>query len=314
MLSLRSAFAAIVAIVLIVVATVGCQKSSAPQIPGDKVREYAGDLINRSLFQQAIEQYQYYLDNYDVEPREQANVNYIIANTYFERVHDYEKALSYYLKIKHFYPESSLMEEVNKRIVACLERLDKPQDAKQALDETVLMDPSQVKQSRPGAVIAKIDNREITVGDLEFEISQLPPSIRDQFQSREKKLEFLREYVATELLYDTAKRAGLDRDPAIVEGAFQAKKALMVRKLLEDRVAGKVNIEEDDLELYYEANKDKFAEKDDEGNVTRQKSLSEVREQVYNDLARKKYQDAYQALIERMLMAENVRFFESRLD
>jgi tetratricopeptide (TPR) repeat protein len=292
----------------------GCKTETKPKVEGDRVREYAGDLVNRSLFTEAIEQYQTYLKDYEIEDRERANVNYIIANTFFDRVRNYEKALAFYLKIKHFYPESSLMEEVNKKIVACLERLDKPEDAKQALDEAVQMDPTQVKQSRPGAVVAKIDKREITVGDLNFEISQLPPSVRDQFRTREKKLQFLREYVATELLYDTAKRAGLDREQAIVEGAFQAKKSLMVRKLLEDRVAGKVNIEEEDLQLYFDANKETYSEKDDDGNIVNEKSLADVREQVYNDYGRQKYQNAYQALIERMLMAENVRFFESRVE
>ena len=299
--------------VVSILGVVGCSTKVQPKIDGDKVREYAGDLMNRSLFMPAIEQYQKYLDDYDIETREQANVNYIIANTYFDRVRNYEQALTYYLKIKHLYPESSLMEDVNKKIVACLERLDQPQDAKQALDETVQMDPSQVQKKRPGAVVAKIDKREITMGDLEFEISQLPPSVRDQFQSREKKLQFLREYIATELLYDTAKRAGLDREQEVVEGAFQAKKALMVRKLLDDRVAGKVDITDDDLELYFEANKEKYAERDEDGNIKSEKSLPDVREQVYNDYARKKYQDAYQGLIERMLMGENVRFFESQV-
>lgn len=292
----------------------GCKTETKPSVDGDKVREYAGDLVNRSLFDDAIEQYQIYLKDYEIEDRERANVNYIIANTFFDRIRNYEKALAYYLKIKHFYPESSLMEEVNKKIVACLERLDQPEDAKQALDESVQMDPTQVVEKRPGAVVAKIDKREITVGDLDFEINQLPASVRDQFRTREKKLEFLREYVATELLYDTAKRAGLDREQAVVEGAFQAKKALMVRKLLEDRVAGKVNIQEEDLQLYFDANKEKYAEKDDEGNVVSEKSLPDVREQVYNEYARQKYQNAYQALIEKMLMAENVRFFESRVE
>ena len=293
---------------------VGCQGERKPVVSGDRLREYAGDLVNRGLYTQAIRQYQKYLDEYDVDPKERANVNYIIANTYFDRVKDYEQALAYYLKIKHFYPESSLIEEVNKRIVACLERLEKTEDAKQALDESVQLEPSKVKRKRPGAVVAKIGNREITLGDLEYEIQQLPPSVRDQFRSREKKLQFLREYVATELLYDTARRAGLDKDKDVIEGAFQAKKALMVRKLLEQRVADKVQIDDDDIRLYYEAHKTDYAEKDTDGNVIRERPLSEVRQQVIRDLTQEKYQNAYQALIERMIMAENVRFFDSRVE
>ncbi len=291
----------------------GCAQEKKPAVNGDKLREYAGDLINKSLYTQAIQEYQRYLDEYDIDNRERANVNYIIANTYFDRVKDYQQALAYYLKIKHLYPESSLMEEVNKKIVSCLERLEKTEDAKQALDETVQYDQSKVEKKRPGEVIAKIGNREVTQGDLDFEISQLPPSVRDQFRSREQKLAFLRDYVATDLLYNTAKRAGLDKDKDVIEGAFQAKKSLMVRKLLEDRVANKVKIEDSDIQLYYDAHKDDYAEKDKDGNVVKEKPLSEVRQQVVQDLSRKKYMDEYQALIERMIMAENVKFYENRV-
>jgi len=291
----------------------GCAKEKKPTVNGDKLREYAGDLINKSLYPQAIQEYQRYLDEYNIDSRERANVNYIIANTYFDRVKDYQQALAYYLKIKHLYPESSLMEEVNKKIVACLERLEKTEDAKQALDETVQYDQSKVQKKRPGEVIAKIGKREITQGDLDFEINQLPPSVRDQFRSKEQKLAFLRDYVATDLLYNTAKRAGLDKDKDVIEGAFQAKKTLMVRKLLEDRVANKVKVEDSDIQLYYDAHKDDYAEKDKDGNIVREKPLSEVRQQVAQDVSRKKYQDEYQALIERMIMAENVKFYENRV-
>ncbi|MBN1479743.1 hypothetical protein EH223_17685 [candidate division KSB1 bacterium] len=292
---------------------ISCQPESKPAIEGDKLREYAGALVNRSLYEQAIEVYDDYLEDYKVDKTEQANVNYIIADLYFERLNDYESALAYYLKVKHLYPESSLIDETNKKIVACLERLERSEDAQQALDEAVQLDPSDVQKKRPGEVVARIGKREITQGDLDFQISKLPPSVRDQFKTTEQKLNFLREYVATELLFDTAKRAGFDKDPEVIEGAFQAKKSLMVQKLLADRVAAKARVEEDDLELYYQAHKDDYAEKDEEGNIVREKSLQEVQEEVARDLTRKKYMDAYQAMIEKMLLTEDVQFFESRV-
>ncbi|MBN1541956.1 hypothetical protein JW992_07390 [candidate division KSB1 bacterium] len=301
-------------LILLLIASTGCRQESTLNVHPDKVREYAGDLVNRQLYFQAIEQYEYYLKNFSVEPREQANVIYIISNTYFDRLKDYENALSGYLKIKHFYPDTPLMEEVNKRIVACLERLERSADAQQALQEAVHLDQQQVKKKRPGAVVAQIGKRDVTLGDLEFEINQLPPSVRDQFNSPEQKLEFLREYVATELLYDTAKRSGLDNDAEVIEGAFQAKRALMVRKLLQERVSAKVEIKEEDIELYYQAHKDDFAEKDKNGVVVREKSLEQVRQQVQEALYRERYARAYRDLIDRMVLAENVQFFPDRVN
>ena len=291
----------------------GCQNTSKPAVDGDKLREYAGDLINRSLYTQAIDVYSDYLASYKLSDDERANVNYIIGNTYFDRLHDYESALAYYLKIKHLYPASSLINETNKKVVACLERLERSEDAQQALDESVQINPAAAPIKRPGAVVARIGKREITQGDLDFEISQLPQTVRDQFGAKEQKLNFLREFVATELLYDTAKRAGLDKDAEVIAAAFQAKKSFMVQKLLQERVAAKAQIESDDLQLFWEANKDNYAEKDAEGNVVQEKSFDQVRDQVMRDLSRRKQQNAYEGLIEKMILAEDVQFFESRL-
>ncbi len=300
-------------VTLIAAMTTNCQNNAKPAVDGDKLREYAGDLVNRSLYKQAIEVYTDYLAKYQIDDEERANVNYIIANTYFERMHDYESALAFYLKIKHLYPESSLINETNKKIVACLERLERSEDAQQALDEAVLLNSESKPKKRPGAVIARIGKREITQGDLDFEISQLPQSVREQLRTKEQKINFLREYVATELLYDTAKRAGLDKDPEVIEAAFQAKKGYMVQKLLRERIAAKAQVEPDDLQLYWEAHKEDYAEKDQDGNIIQEKTLDQVRDQVVRDLSRMKQQNAYQGLIEKMILAEDVKFYENRL-
>lgn len=291
----------------------GCGSNSGSKVSGDKMREFANDLYNRELFKQAIEQYKIYLSDYNVGDKEQANINYIIGDIYFDRLKDYENALTFYLKVKHFYPETSLTEEINKKVVACLERLDRSVDAQQALKETTSLDPGAVAPNRPGEVIARIGNRNITMGDLNFEINQLPPNMRQQFSEREKKLEFLNQYLTTEMLFNTAKREGLDNDKDVLDQAFQAKKRFMVYKLLEQRVAQNIQTTDTDLQLYYEANKDKYTEKDKDGNVLREKSLAEVRDQVARDYYQKRYLDESQRLIGKMMEAESVQIFEDKI-
>jgi len=291
----------------------GCGGNKPSAADGEKLREYAGDLVNRSLYKQAVAAYESYLRDFRPDDRETANLYYTVANLYFDRLRNYEEALAYYLKIKHFYPGHTLIPEVNKKIIACLERLDRGADARQALEETVHLDPTRVAKKRPGAVVARIGTREVTQGDLNFEIDQLPPSVRDQFRDHDKKVAFLQEYVATELLYDTAKRAGLDNDAQVVEGAFQSKKMLMVRRLLQDKIADRININEGDVDLYYQAHKDDYAEKDDKGKVKHHRPLNEVRQQVTQDLYRQKYQQAFQELISRTMLSENVQFYNDQV-
>jgi tetratricopeptide (TPR) repeat protein len=279
-------------------------------VEGEKVRAYANALYNRELYPQAVETYQRYLDLYHVNDNQRANINFVIGNIYFERLHDYENAMAYFLKIKHLFPESELMSRTDRLVVECLERLQRSADAKQALDEATSLEPGSSTPSRPGEIIAKIGDREITSGDLAFQISQLPDYVQSQFQSTGGKREFLRQFIATELFYDAAKRKGLDRDKEVTEGTFQAKKSLMVQRYLQDEIAGQVQLNAEDIELYFKANQEKYAEKDKDGKIIRQKPLDEVRKQVAEDLLRERQQKAYEELMARMMRTENVQIFD----
>ncbi|MFQ5823685.1 MAG: hypothetical protein ACE5JB_06485 [bacterium] len=301
-------------VLIIILFVSGCQQKSEPKIEGSRIREFANVLYNRQLYHQALDEYTYYLTNYILSDDESANINYIIGDIYFERLKDYENALAYYLKIKHFYPESPLSDEVSKKIVECLERLERSADAQQALEEAALLEPSQARPRRPGAVIAKIGKKEITMGDLDHEINQLPPYMKSQISDKSKKIEFLKQYIATELLYDTAKRKGLDKDKEVIDAAFQAKKNFMVQMLLKEEISQNVNIHDSDVELYYKANKEKYAKKDKEGKIIEIRPFEEVKTQVMQDLIRERQQEVYDQLVQRMMRAEAVKIYEDRLE
>ncbi|MFQ5674974.1 MAG: tol-pal system YbgF family protein [bacterium] len=276
---------------------VACQNKTQPKFDGAQIRDYASALYNRELYQQSVQQYVYYLDHYDLDDVEAARVNFQIGNIYFERVHDYENALSYYLKIKHLYPESDLLDQVNKKMVECLERLQRSADAQQVLEEAALLDPSQRQSSRPGTVIAKIGKREITTGDLDHEISLLHPSQQAQLTDKSKKVEFLKDFIARELLYNTAKRKGLEKDKEVIEATFRAKQSFMVDKLLAEEIS----------------QQEKYADKDKDGKVIAIKSLDEVKAQVMQDLIREKQKEAYDRLVRRMMRAEAVKIFDDKV-
>jgi hypothetical protein len=99
----------------------------------------------------------------------------------------------------------------------------------------------------------------------------------------------------------------------VVDGAFQARKALMVRRLLQDKVADRINVSEGDIDLYYRAHREDYAEKNDKGKVVREKPFSEVQQQVAQDLYRDKYQRAFQELIGGMIQSEGVQFFDDQV-
>lgn len=285
----------------------------APNLSKEKIRSLANALYNRDLFQQSIAVYEKYLNEYNLSEDEQANTSFMIGNIYFDRVKDYENAMAYYERVKQLYPESDLVDESEKRIVECLERLQRSADARQALEEATFLDESKIQKKRPGEVVAKIGSREITSGDLEYEMKSLPPFMLAQIKDKSKKVEFLKQYVATELLYDTAKRKGLERDPEVVEAAFQAKKNFMVQKLLQEELSSNIDFEEEDLRTYFQANLKNYVEKGDSTQADRQLSFDEARQQVTQDYIRSKQQSAYQRLVERMMRAEDVKIFEDKV-
>jgi tetratricopeptide (TPR) repeat protein len=299
---------------LLIMIHLGCgNKQTEPSLSKDKARDYANELYNRQLFRQSAAEYERYLNNYNLDKTEQANISYTIGDVYFDRLRDYENALTFYIRAKYFNPKEELRREIDKKIVACLERLNRTEDAKQTIQEATSLEPESVQKKRPGAVVARIGTREISQGDIDFELSQLHPSVRSQYTRKEKKLEFLNQYILTELLYNSAKNMGIENDNEVIEAAFQAKKNIMVQKYLQDQIVKEVKIVPEDVELYYKANKEKYVEKDKEGNVVREKSLAEVQQQAAQDLLIERQQEAYRRTAERLMRAEGVQIYDDVL-
>ena len=300
-------------LVFLTILIIGCSKQMEPNLNKEQARNYANELYNRRLFKQSAAEYERYLNAYKLNETEQANISYTIGDIYFERLKDYENALAYYIRIKYLHPKEEIKKEVDKKIVACLERLERTEDAEQTLRESTSLEPEAIQKKRPGAVVARIGSREITQGDIDFELSQLPPSIRSQYNTKEKKLEFLNQYILTELLYKSAQNMELDKDAEVIEAAFQAKKSIMVQKYLQDQIRKEVKIKPEDVELYYKANKDKYVEKDKEGNVIREKPFDEVQQQAAQDLMVERQQDVYKRMVERLMRAEGVQVYDDVL-
>lgn len=302
-------------IIFIFLLLIACQSKVKTNIPADKKRELANVLYNQQLYQQAVEEYLEYLNNYQLDPSEQANISYQIANIYFDRLHDYENALAYYLRLKYLYPTSNLQKEANKKVVECLERLRRSTDAQQVIEQTAALDESQKRETQPGEVIAKIGNREFTTGDMKYELNRLPVYVREQIKTKQQKIDFLKSVIAQQLLYDSAKRKGLDKDKEVRAGLLEAEKSLMAQKLLEEEIKNKVSLEKysnADVELYYKAHKEKYVEKDEKGKVKRTMPFHEVQQQVAQDFIQEKQQEVYKQLIERLMQAEKVKIYEGK--
>jgi len=102
-----------------------------------------------------------------------------------------------------------------------------------------------------GAVLAKIDDVTITLGEFQERINRQSPYIRARYTSLEKKKEFLNAQIQFEILAKEAYRRGLDKDPEVV----RTMKQVMIQKLMRDEFDTKVTadtVSDDEMKKYYE--------------------------------------------------------------
>jgi len=274
----------------------------------EKQKQYVNSLLNKGLYRQASEVYEKLVDAPGLTAKQRANLAYLAGNIYMENSRDYESALADYLKVKVLAPDSELDNEVNQRSVECLERLGRSLDAQQEMEQYTSLDKGKAEPPKGSTVVAKIGNRSITMDELQRKIKELPPYYQELFKTREKQLDFLQQYIATELSYEKAKRKGYENDKDIVAQAFEAKKALMMQKLVKEEVEDNINITDKEMELYYEAHKKDFIEKKDKQE--KQKTFDEARDNIINLLKGEKEKELYKSLILKLFQTENVKIYD----
>lgn len=119
---------------------------------------------------------------------------------------NYEKALSWLYRVEMIDPDTSLKSEVGSKIVHCLETLGKFHAAEYALEARSSLQENREEELKGGKVVAEIGNRKITLREVDEALDELPPWTKEQFKGSEKKVEFMRKYVADELFYRKAKK------------------------------------------------------------------------------------------------------------
>jgi parvulin-like peptidyl-prolyl isomerase len=198
----------------------------------------ANALRQEGLAQEAIREFDVALQSNELAKSKKANIAYLAANLYFEELKDYKKALAYYVRAKHFNPQSSERQKIEQRTVECLEKLGRSADAQYKLSEATYL---------AGEKAAKYPG-----------VQKLPPFQREQYQDDDAKLEFLKMYIANELMHTAALRKGYQDDTSLREQVSQLQKMLMIRKLYDEQVRNAVSITPTEMDLYYQAHKQEF--------------------------------------------------------
>lgn len=267
----------------------------------EKQRELANKLESVGLYEQAAIEYEKYLENTKVPLKVRSNIAYSIGKIYMD-LGKYEKAISWLYQVEIADPESKLKNETALKIVHCLEKLGKYNSAQYTLENKT--DVTHKKAPPTEKIIAKIGNDEYTLKEINETLDKLPKEFQKEFKNKDKKLEFVKKYIADELLFRKAKKLEFDKDPDIRRKIEEFSKNLMVQKVMDTEIQQKVKIDESDIKLYFKANKNKYKDK----------KYEEIKEQVKQDYTIEKFSQEYNKLINQILLTSEVKLFPEVLE
>lgn len=238
--------------------------SAAPASGGggmsaDEQRRYAAYLEGKSEPMAAVRAYEAYLDSAALSPQERSKVAYSVAKLSID-AERYDEALPYLYQAEFLDPESGLKDEINKKVVLCLDKLGRGTDLRHELRKRTDIKRSAADVEAGETVLAEFAGEVLTDKDLEKEVEKLPPAARDSVAAPEKQAEMVKMLVAQRLLLDKARRLELDKDPEIQDQLVKQLDAMIVQKLIEDEVRKNVQVTPEDVERFYKAEPAKFTD------------------------------------------------------
>ncbi|MFH1847435.1 MAG: peptidylprolyl isomerase [Candidatus Omnitrophota bacterium] len=112
------------------------------------------------------------------------------------------------------------------------------------------------KASEKEVVIVSIGKTKVTISDFNERLANLPQKYREIIQKR--KNEYLQELINDTLLYQEAVRQNIHKDKDVLKVLDEARKKILIARLLKDNIDDVVEITEDDVKEYYGRNKMKY--------------------------------------------------------
>ena len=153
--------------------------------------------------------------------------------------------------------------------------------------------------NRGQKVLAKIGDRVITLEEFDKKIERLPKQYQEILKVQKKK--FLDEIIREELLHKEALKSKIDKDPETQEVIAEAKKRILVARLIKNRVQDKAFISEEEIKRYYDEHSEEFMLPErwraSHVLVDTPKEAEEIREKLkqgasFEELAEKRSKDA----------------------
>jgi len=119
--------------------------------------------------------------------------------------------------------------------------------------------PQPLSPELAGKVLAKVGDKEITLGEYAATLERMDQFERLRYQSAERRKQLLDEIIKVELLAAEAKRRGLDQKPETQERIRQLLRNEILQETRE-KIPAPASIPESEVRAYYDAHRDEFRE------------------------------------------------------
>jgi peptidyl-prolyl cis-trans isomerase C len=136
---------------------------------------------------------------------------------------------------------------------------DKPAGQDAAPQASASAGPQKLSPELAAKVLAKVGDREITLGEYAATLERMDQFERLRYQSPERRKQLLDEIIKVELLAEEAKRRGLDKRPETQERIRQLLRDELLRETREGMPAA-ASIPDSEVRAYYDQNRDEFRE------------------------------------------------------
>jgi hypothetical protein len=144
-------------------------------------------------------------------------------------------------------------------LLTILSACHKSHQASPAPSESVSAEPGKLTPELAKQVLAKVGDREITLGEYAETLERMDPFERLRYQSADRRKQLLNEIIQVELLAEEAKRRGLDKQPETQERLRQMLKQELLADLRRSLPAPG-DIPDADVHAYFDTHHDEFKE------------------------------------------------------
>ncbi|MEF9475540.1 MAG: peptidylprolyl isomerase [Candidatus Mariimomonas ferrooxydans] len=114
------------------------------------------------------------------------------------------------------------------------------------------------KESPADSVLAKVNTTTITKEDFIKKINRLPEWAKSRFKGEAGKKEFLEELIKEELMYQEAKKQGVNKEKEFQDKIKEFEKMTLISTLLKNEIEGKAKVDAKEVRDFYDEKQNEF--------------------------------------------------------